>query len=312
MVITLPAFNTHTGICDASAAVFLKRGDTRFLVADDEDQHHTKLRLYDAAADGPPLKEFTLDSKALCTADEEPEIDIEGSAWLGNRIFWIGSHSRSKKGKACPSRQRLFATTYDGSRLAITGQPYCTLLRDLKRKFGLSLDKKASPKKGGVSIEGLSSTANDGELLIAFRSPLVKRKALLITLKNPEAIVDSEAPAEFGEPILLDLGGLGVRSIDYWPERKAYYLLAGASSNGGDKFQLLRWSGPVSTRPEPIDAVDFADMGIGDDEAPEGLLLEPESSTIYILFDEGNRVVDGKKCKDAEKQSFRSMSVSFL
>jgi hypothetical protein len=214
--------------------------------------------------------------------------------------------------KACPSRQRLFATTYDGSRLAITGQPYCTLLRDLKQKLGLPLDKKVSPKKGGVSIEGLSSTANDGELLIAFRSPLVKRKALLITLKNPEAIVDSEAPAEFGEPILLDFGGLGVRSIDYWTERKAYYLLAGAWGDGADKFQLLRWSGPVSTRPELIDGVDFADMGIGDDEAPEGLLIEPESSTIYILFDEGNRVVDGEKCRDAEKQSFRSISISFM
>jgi hypothetical protein len=312
MLITLPAFKTHTGICDASAAVFLKRGDTRFLVADDEDQHQTKLRLYDAAADGPPLSEFSLDNKAVRADDEEPEIDIEGSSWLGDRIFWIGSHSRSKNGKTRPSRQRLFATNYDGSRLAITGQPYCSLIRDLKENFGMSLDKKVPPKEGGLSIEGLSGTAKEGELLIAFRSPLVKRKALLISLRNPEAIVDSEAPAEFGEPVLLDLGGLGVRSIDYWPERKAYYLLAGPSGDGGGQFQLFRWSGSVSTSPEPIEAVDFAAMGIGDDEAPEALLIEPDSSTVYILFDEGNRVVNGQKCKDAEEQSFRSMSISFL
>jgi hypothetical protein len=306
-----PVFHTHTGICDASAALFLKRGATRFLVAGDEDQQQTVLRMYDAGTDGPPIQEFRLSNAALVPDAEEPEIDLEGSAWVGNRMFWIGSHSRSKKGKSRPSRHRLFATTLKKNRLEIDGQPYSTLVKDLAAKLNLNIDKKLPPKDGGLSIEGLSSTPNDGELLIAFRSPLVKKKALLITLKNADAIVDHGAPAEFGNPMLLDLGGFGIRSIDYWPERKAYYLITGPSGDNGNEFHLMRWSGPVSTRPESLDALDFAAMGIGDDEAPEGLLIEPESETIYLVFDEGNRITNGVKCKDSDDQSFRSVSISF-
>jgi hypothetical protein len=292
--------------------VFLKPGDTKFLVADDEDQQHTNLRVYDMAADGPPLREFKLSNELLATDPAEPEIDLEGSAWLGSRIFWIGSHSRSKKGKRRPSRHRLFATRLKKNGIEICGKPYSTLVEDLKTKLGLDVDARLPPKDGGLSIEGLSATAVDGELLIAFRSPLIKKKALFVLLKNGEAIIDNGHPAVFGDPILLDLGGLGVRSIDYWPERKSYYMLAGPSGDNGSKFQLLRWSGPVSSTPEVIDAIDFGAMGIGDDEAPEGLLIEPKSETIYVVFDEGNRIRDGVKCKDSENQSFRSMSICFL
>ena len=303
-----PTFKTHTGICDASAAVFMRPGETRFLVASDEDQQRTILRLYDAAAGGPPIQEFALSNEALKPVVTEPEIDLEGSAWLGDRIFWIGSHSRSKKGKSRPSRHRLFATSLNENRIEVSGQPYCTLLYDLQMRFGLTLDNKLPPKDGGVSIEGLSSTPNEGELLIAFRSPLIKKKALVVCLKNPEAIIDRGEPAQFGDPILLDLCGLGIRSIDYWPERKTYYLLGGPCESGSE-FQLMRWSGPLATKPESLDAVDFAAMGIGQDEAPEALLIEPQSQTIYILVDEGNRRVDGVKCKDSNTQSFRSMSI---
>ena len=310
--LTIGPFQTHEGVCDASAAVFLRPGETQFLVADDEDQEHTILRVYDAAASGPPVRECRLSNAVLQPDPEEPEVDIEASAWLGDRIFWIGSHSRSKKGKARPSRHRLFSTELDGDDVKITGRPYCTLIDDIALELDLHLDSKSSPKDGGVSIEGLTSTADDGELLIAFRSPLLEGCALLVPLNNPCQVVDQGQTPVFGEPLLLDLGGLGIRSIDYWPERKAYYLLAGPAGDNGTEFQLMRWSGPLSSRPEPIEALDFGAMDIGDDESPEALLIEPRSETVYVLFDEGNRIVDGAKCKDAERKSFRSMSVSGL
>jgi hypothetical protein len=302
--------HTHYGICDASAAVFLKPGDTRFLVADDEDQQQTSLRLYDATGDGPPLREYCLSNKALAPDEEEPEIDLEGSAWLGNRVFWIGSHSRSKTGKARSSRHRLFATEVRPKKVEISGRPYCTLLNDISERLKLDLDKKLAPKNGGVSIEGLSATGKKGELIIAFRSPLIDGHALLVVFKNAEAVIDEGCAPIFGDPVFLDLGGLGVRSIEYWPQRQAYYLLAGPAGDNGSEFQLMRWPGPPSSRPELIDDVDFAAAGIGDDIAPEALLVEPESNTMYVLFDEGNRVVNGVKCKDSERKSFRSLSLS--
>lgn len=302
----------HSGVCDASAAVFLKRGETRFLLADDEDQHQTKLRIYDAAESGGPLEEFGLDNQILQPDAEEPEIDLEGSAWSGDRIFWIGSHSRSRKGKRRPSRHRLFATEFVDGVPRIVGKPYCTLLDDLSLELKLELDPKLPPKEGGVSIEGLSGTPTEGELLIGFRSPLIKGKALLIILKNAGAVIDTGDAPIFGEPIYLDLDGLGIRSIDYWPERKSYLLLAGSAGDNKNIFRLMRWSGPLATKPEVLDGLQFECLNVDEAACPEALLIEPESETVYVLFDEGNRMVNGEKCKDSDEQSFHSIALHGL
>ena len=142
----------HRGVCDASAAVFLPDGSTRFLVADDEDQKDTAIRLYDAEQDGGPVAEFRLSNKILEPDPKEPEIDLEGSAWSGNRIFWIGSHSRSRKGKYRSSRHRLFATELHDGRPVVVGKPYCTLVRDLSAQLAVSsADPMSVPKFGRVS-----------------------------------------------------------------------------------------------------------------------------------------------------------------
>ena len=300
----------HKGVCDASAAVFLETNAKRFIVADDEDAEHTKLRVYEADQDGPPVAEHVLDNGLLRADPKEPEIDLEGSAWLGERIFWIGSHSRSKKGKPRESRHRLFATALQDGVPKICGQPYCTLLSDLERALDLKLDKAEPPKKGGVSIEGLSCSPTPGELLIAFRNPLIKDRALVIPLHNAEEVVDHGAEARFGDLILLDLDGRGIRSLEYWPERTSFLLIAGPEGDGDEPCALMRWSGPVSKRPEVLRGMVFADLGI-EDGNPEGLLIHGGTDVIYILFDEGNRTGPaGERCKDSNDQSFRSVSVA--
>jgi hypothetical protein len=299
----------HEGVCDASAAVFVQRDDTRFLVADDEDQEQTFLRLYDSGADGPPIEEFHLNHAFLKPDPEEPEIDIEASAWLGGRIFWIGSHSRSKKGSKRRSRQCLFATTLKGAEPVASGSPYCTLIADVKKQLNLDLDPKQAPKDGGLSIEGLASTP-DGDLLIGLRSPLIGGRALLLPLLNSEAIVDKQATAKFGDPIYLELDGLGVRSIDYWHARRSYLMIAGPIGGGVcSDCRILRWSGRIASRPEVLDKLDFRSLKLGADVAPEALLVHESSEAVYVLFDEGNRAVRGTKCKDSKKQSFSSVSI---
>ena len=46
----------------------------------------------------------------------------------------------------------------------------------------------------------------------------------------------------FGKPILMDLTGLGIRSIEYSPFHKTFFIIAGAF-NDNPKFALYRWSG---------------------------------------------------------------------
>lgn len=304
----------HQGVCDASAAVFTQRGSTRFLVADDEDGAQTCLRLYEAEEDGPPVAQFQLNHEVLEPDPEEPEIDLEASAWLANRIYWIGSHSRGRKGGKRSSRQRLFATALnEAGQPVLEGCPYTTLISDIEAKFGINIDPKLPPANGGLSIEGLAAMPDGGGLLVGLRSPLFHGRSLLIPFLNPEGVIDKNGQPRFGKPIYLDLGGRGIRSIDYWPARRSYFIIAGPAS-AGDKgdFVFVRWTGPVSSHPEILDGLGFAELPVDGEAAPEALLIEEASETVYILFDEGNRRVRRKKCKDVKKQSFGSVSVKGL
>ncbi|HYG61171.1 MAG TPA: DUF3616 domain-containing protein [Thermoanaerobaculia bacterium] len=68
---------------------------------------------------------------------------------------------------------------------------------------------------GALNIEGLA--AKDGKLLIGFRGPVRGGKALVVTLENPQEVLNQGAPASFATPIELDLDGLGIRSLEHWP-----------------------------------------------------------------------------------------------
>src|SRR5262245_22778125 len=94
----------HTGLCDASAGVALDEG--YFAVADDENN---TLCNYRNDRSGPASTVSNV-SLFLEVKESKPESDMEGAAWLGDRIYWIASHGRNKDGKFRESRHRFFAT----------------------------------------------------------------------------------------------------------------------------------------------------------------------------------------------------------
>ena len=182
-----PIIHYH-GMCDASGAVALD-ADT-FVVADDEDN---KLRLYHARNGGSPIK--VLDPSGFLRVDpNEPELDLEGAARIGDRIYWITSHGRNKNAKYRESRLRFFATaiqkTNDNFEIKPVGKFYSQLLADFftdprLRPFHLAEAEQRAPKDpGGFNIEGLSATP-EGQLIIGFRNPIPQRRALLVPLLNP-------------------------------------------------------------------------------------------------------------------------------
>ena len=300
----------HGGVCSASGAVAV--GSGKFLVADDEDNC---LRLYDAAPGGRPLQQFELD-KFLKLEEKGKESDLEAATWLNGRVFWITSHGNNSEGEERLNRRRLFATTVRevGGKIEVEpqGKPYRTLLNDLLTnpkfkalKLG-QLSKKA-PEKGGINIEGLTATP-DNRLLIGFRSPLLDEgKALLVTLRNPDEVVNATAPAAYDEPRLLDLGGLGVRSIEYIKERRAYLIIAGPDGSKGE-FRLYEWQGGMA-QPRQLASLSklLSAHGIDEKEAgPEALFFDPRSGQVRILLDEGDRQSGGVRCKDLDKAELKS------
>jgi hypothetical protein len=163
------------------------------------------------------------------------------------------------------------------------------LLREPKlARFHLAQAAELAPKaQGGLNIEALTDTPQ-GSLLIGFRNPTPDDRALVVPLLNPNAVLTGQ-PAEFGDPILLDLGGLGLRGIG--STGRGYYLMAGPVDSEAD-CRLFLWSGGES-QPQPIQGVRFPGIN------PEGICFHDAEgkSNFLVLSDDGTRHVAGQECK---------------
>jgi len=303
---TASAVMTYRGPCDASAAVAVDA--THFVVAGDEDN---TLRVYKHGRPEPvgeaPLAAF------LGTGDKES--DLEAAAAVGQRIYWIASHGRNSKGKLRPDRQRFFATDIDpGAQPGVTpvGSTYRGLLDDLAAAptfAGLRLGEAtqlAPEAPGGLNIEGLAAMP-DGSLLVGFRNPVPNGRALLVPLLNPPELVGtvSGRKARFGEPILLELRGRGVRSIDRALDGRGYWIVAGPAADVG-AFTLYRWSGQPKDAPRIVDSSEIVGL------RPEALFELPGGGgTLQILSDDGSVVTNGTACKDRPMtaQGFHSITL---
>jgi hypothetical protein len=293
----------YNGSSDASAAAAVN--NRYFVVGDDEINI---LREYPIDGSSDPV--FSLDiSDFLKTDAEHPESDIEALAKVGQRIYWMTSHGRNKVGKFRSSRNRFFATDIQNTdpnkppQLATVGKACSTLVNDMLASPQLSklklqevtrfdelLTKKQeaqlAPKMKGLNIEGLAAGPDGKSLWIGLRNPLYddqsgKPKAIVIPLLNPAQVIEEGQKAIFGQPILLDLDGRGIRTIDYLESQKEYWIVAGstgARSEAGFGVYRYRHSDMKLT----LVKVDFPKKF-----TPESLLFLTEPKTVCFISDDG-------------------------
>jgi hypothetical protein len=327
--VTARTFEMFRGISDASAAVSL---DSKlFIVADDEGN---KLCIYDSNNPGSfPVAEPGIG--AFLHIDPcQPETDIEGATWLNGRIFWITSHGRNKDGKYWFSRYQFFATTITkiGQQINVTvNGNYIKLVDylivyDSIYNLGLAdaigvknghIDPdeipELAPKNKGLNIEGLSTTAGGNSMLIGFRNPRPDvggvKKALIIELYNPQEVVLDGATPQFGPPILLDLGGFGIRSIEYSPALSQYLVVAGShKSEDEEPLQILyKYDITSGTLTKLSDFVILT---------PEAVFQLAGSTDIYVLSDDGTLLINTpqgpiqNKLLPREQRTFRTQLVT--
>jgi hypothetical protein len=303
-----PSWKFFRGMCDASAVELLT--DDLIVAGNDEDN---VLRIFSLSRPGLPMQ--TVDFSAFYRLPKaKQEIDLEGSAKIGNRIFWISSHGANAKGKFQPSRHRFFATdivTNSGTvTLRPAGQLYASLLRDLVREpsinpLNLAAAAHLPPKaRGALNIEGLAATP-EGHLLIGFRNPTPQGKALVVPLLNPNEVIEAK-PARFGRPLRIDMGGLGVRSL---LELGAEYIVVAGSFDGAGASKLFRWDGKS-------EKVTTAPPGVLPGN-PEGIVLLKRGGQLSLLAtsDDGTMNIGGKDCKklkDANRRVFRAFELPIL
>ena len=312
-------FLVFRGASDASAAVAVS--EDMFVVADDENNI---LRIYETGKAGQPVGSFDITS-FLDIEPDHPEADIEAAAMIGRRIYWITSHGRNKDGKLRPNRYRFFATDVLAEnrsvKLRLAGKPYKTLVHELLKtnaarrlgldkatRFGAELKKKdrekLAPKKEGLNIEGLCASADGGTLYIGFRNPRPKdkqagrAKALVVPLLNPDRVIEKGKAPVFGEPILWDLKGLGIRSMEYSRFHKACFVIAGGPDED-EGFALYRWSGKPESPP-----VLECELSLGKSKfSPEALIPFEKSGRLLMLSDDGSllvKVASAWECLEGE------------
>ena len=275
----------HSGVSDASTVIPIDAN--WMIVGDDENQI---LRFYSRTKSGGPVAVKDMNPFLHITDyydDGTPrEVDIEGSTRVGNRIYWVGSHSHAFNATVRTNRARLFATDISGtgtnSQLKLLTH-YDYLQIDLidwdaasrhgkgANYYGLgaSSAEGVDPKDrsgAGFNIEGLAMAPgvnNVSNAYIAFRAPLVpptnRVNALVIPVLNAGKLTTKRSgrgAAQFGAPIELNLGGRAIRSIEGY-QGTNYLIIAGppgAPDSEGNlpppgNFRLFTWSGHPTNQP---------------------------------------------------------------
>jgi hypothetical protein len=319
----------HTLSNEASTVIALD--NDYMLVANDEDNI---LRVYDRNESGAPVKEFNM-SANLGLNDKA---DIEGSARVANRIYWVSSHSNSGSGAIQPNRRRLFATDVAGTgvntTLTYVGR-YDSLRDDLiawdaNNGHGLGANHygfAAATQPGvgsedinsnGFNIEGLVMAPNNTTAYLCFRAPIVppsqRQYALIVPVLNFTTLAISNGnagSAQFGAPIELDLGGRAIRSIDK-NNNNEYIIAAGPASSGSTNlptdFKLFGWLGNPTDAPVEL----IVDLTIANNTGGsyESIVSVPDNLLgavgIQLLLDNGDTQWFGTPSSETNHMKFRS------
>jgi hypothetical protein len=295
----------YRGSCDASAAVAV--GDDMFVVADDENNI---LRLYKTGCGSDPIYSYDL-TDFLKINPKHPEADIEAATIIEDRIYWITSHGRNKDGKIRPNRYRFFATSIktkdEKILISPVGKSYQNLIHKLIKTEGIAQlelnsaaglytanmtkqhRKNLAPKISGLNIEGLCASPDGKIIYIGFRNPrrvdedAPKGKAIVVGLNNARQVTEKSKQPIFTKPMLWDLGGLGIRSMEYSYFHKAYFIIAGPHNEGGN-FALYRWSGRTDEQPKLVRQIVSQQPRF----TPEALITFEGSDRFFLLSDDGS------------------------
>jgi hypothetical protein len=283
---TPPAFRPLTGIYEPSAIQQL--ADGRFLVVEDEKQHPFSLVSINMAGDiasTPLVQNSTNEKDSFWKLN-----DLEGlTADAAGYVYAITSHSRDSDGDEKKSRDKLLRFRIEDN--SVVEPQLCKDIKPALASAHPELEAAASEHNSksddGLNIEALEISADQKQLLIGFRSPLLDDCAVIATVENPAQIFEAGASPVIASTLYkLDLGGNGIRGMAYISALSGYLIIAGPAERTPMKFQLWFWNGQRNALPRRVSV-----QGIKDFERAEGVcaaVLNGQQK-IMIVSDDGNR-----------------------
>ena len=114
---------------------------------------------------------------------------------------------------------------------------------------------------------------------------------MLVELKNPGEVINGQAVRAQGASAELDLGGSGIRSLEYWPAEKAFLIVSGPFNDDG-AFRAV-----AVERRADRQADQTCRLAHIDGYTPEAVAFFGDAHNLWVLSDDGSRNVNGEDCK---------------
>jgi hypothetical protein len=277
--------------------------DGRFLTISDEESHPFYILTLDEQGNFSsyplnPKEQYAKDSpeKDFRKLDDLEGIDQDRRGYL----YAITSHSLSGKGIRKKNREKLIRFKLTGNKIVAP-----VVIKTLKEAiikahpiFKNAFFEKNSKSIKGFNIEGLSLNPLQDKLRLGLRAPLKDNKAIILTINKIETLFNTQGVAEISSTIhYLDLQGEGIRSLQYIPYFKGYFVVSGpVGKSEGVEFNLWLW------RPDKKTTQRVTVKGLKGFEEAEGLAtiqrngkdqllvmtdgtLTGQESTRYLIID---------------------------
>jgi hypothetical protein len=277
-------FQILTGLYEPSSIQQL--ADGRFLVVEDEKSHPFSLVTISAAGgvSSTPLLPPAGDDAAWKLDDLEALAHDRAGF-----VYALTSHSRDDEGDEKKARDKLLRFRIEDGRMV---EPM--LVRSLKPALAAAHPVLAAAAgipdvktRGGFNIEAMEISADERQLLVGFRSPLLDQRAIIACVENPAAIFErGEPPRIARELVTLDMGGDGIRGLAYLPALGGYLVISGPVASQQVHFQLWFWSGHPGAQARRVSVA-----GLSGFEHAEGVspAVIDGRQQVIIVSDDGNR-----------------------
>ncbi len=211
--------------------------------------------------------------------------DLEGVASDDQGyIYVITSHSKTLRGRLPTFRKKLIRYRLDNH--TMTGP---VVIHDLKKRILKEYGKikgGVSGKKSDLNIEALSYHRENHTLMIGLREPLVKDKAVVIVMNNPDQAFSQDGKVELADKLItFDLDKGGIRAMAYDPVLDGYLILSRREDKKDKSFKLWIWSGEAKEKPRRIRVNADVDLRYAEGVTP---IRTKSMAGILLVFDDGN------------------------
>ena len=126
-------------------------------------------------------------------------------------------------------------------------------------------------------------------------------RAVVLQLLNAAQVIEQAGSPVLGQPLLWDLDGMGLRSMEYSPRHDTYYVIAGPHDSRSE-WALYRWSGAPNAQPVLVHQMTPDQRSL----TPEALIVFKETDKLLLLSDDGTLLIPVSGAAECDEGQYRS------